>query len=420
MNRTRRLLSRRGAVALSAAVVLLLGACGGSGDDTTEAPSNGSNPADSSKSPIVLGVAAPASGPFSEVSGTAGPAALAWQQWVNNEQGGIGGHPVKIVVKDTKSTAATATSVLTDLVEQDKAVAMIVADAAIEAPMAAYLSSENVPVVGAIGNDPTVWATYPNYFDLFALTPQGNAATFASAKASGVKKLGAMVCAEVPVCGEIDKAYKAAAPDYGIDYSGFITASASAPSFTGECLSMIDKKVDNIVLSLGLATIQRVVRDCLQQGYDGSFTVSSTSVSGKSFAEMADLKAIGSINQFPWWSDAAPVKKFREVMGTYGKDVDYETAASTGTWAALELFRKTMSEVGDTVSRDDVFNAYWQIKDETLDGLLPSPLTFTKGQPSVTPTCVWLYSYEDGELAAESNGEPGNGVTDDLQSSCLT
>jgi branched-chain amino acid transport system substrate-binding protein len=48
-----------------------------------------------------------------------------------------------------------------------------------------------------------------------------------------------------------------------------------------------------------------------------------------------------------------------------------------------------------------VIAAYGTIADETLDGLLPEPLTFTAGEPGPPVDCFWLYTAEDGELSAD-------------------
>lgn len=388
-----------------------------SGASSVTAPGN---PASSSKAPIVIGVAVPLTGPFSAVSGTAGPIAQAWAQWVNKDEGGINGHPVQVIVKDTKSDAAAATSALTELVQQDKAIAIVVGDAAIEAPMATYLSSKDIPVIGALGDDPTVWNKYPDYFDLFGLTSIGTNGELQAAQTAGVKKYGAMVCAEVPVCAQEDAAFKSLSAQYGLSYEGYVTVAATAPSFTAECLSMISKKVDEIVLSLGASTIQGVARDCAQQGYTGYYGVSSTSVSAKSFAATPNFKTTGVIDEFPWWSNAAPVQQYRSVIKQFGPKADPETPAATGTWASLELFRKTMANVGANPTSADVLTAYGHIKNETLNGLLPAPVTFTQGQPSPAIKCAWLYSYSDGTFKTEASGTAGNGATGDLASSCTS
>src|SRR5690606_21623498 len=134
-----------------------------------------------------------------------------------------------------------------------------------------------------------------------------------------------------PVCAQLDQGYKANSAKYGLDYAGLVTVSATAPSYTGECLSLINKDVDAILMSLGAATIERLVRDCGQQGFKGYYGIFSTSVSERSFDKSDGLRALGYFNQFPWYSKAAPVQEYRDVMTAADEDIDIATPAATGT-----------------------------------------------------------------------------------------
>ena len=91
---------------------------------------------------------------------------------------------------------------------------------------------------------------------------------------------------------------------------------------------------------------------------------------------------------------------------------EYQDPTSTATWAALELFRTAMAEASDDPTRDEVFQAYYALQDEDLDGLLPQGVTYTEGQPSPAVSCFWVYTLEGGEFSSvEPEGESGNSVT---------
>ena len=143
----------------------------------------------------------------------------------------------------------------------------------------------------------------------------------------------------------------------------------------------------------------------------------SSSTTNALVFEAADLpKVAGYVNGFPWWSEAAPVKTFRAAMAKYAPNTDYREPTSTSTWSALELFRKTMANAPATVTKDDVLKAYWTVKNETLDGLLPKAATYTQGQPSNLLNCYWPYVYKDGkftQFVIDANST-GNGQTGDL------
>jgi branched-chain amino acid transport system substrate-binding protein len=74
----------------------------------------------------------------------------------------------------------------------------------------------------------------------------------------------------------------------------------------------------------------------------------------------------------------------------------------------------------DQVTKDDVLAAYYALEGETLDGLLPGPVTFTEGDgPQPGMPCGFPISFADGEFTTTTYGdESGNGATGDLQSFC--
>ena len=100
---------------------------------------------------------------------------------------------------------------------------------------------------------------------------------------------------------------------------------------------------------------------------------------------------------------------------------EYQDPTSTGTWAALELFRTTMADASDQPTHDEVFQAYYALQDEDLGGLLPQGVTFTEGQPSPAISCFWVYTLEGGEFSAvEPSAESGNSVsTGPLKTACV-
>jgi branched-chain amino acid transport system substrate-binding protein len=374
----------------------------------------------SASSPIVIAVAAPVTGPFDLVDGSAAGVARGWAKWTNKVNGGVDGHPVKIVVANTKSTGGAAASILTQTVEADHPIAVVATDAAIEAPIATYLAAQDIPVIGGVGDTPTIWNKDTNYFSPFAVSTVEAEVGVAAAAAVKATNLGAVVCSEVPVCATENALFTALAPKYHLSYKGLLTASTTQPSYTSVCLAMIQKNVDALVLALGTATIQSVIQDCTDQNYKGYYLIDGTSLSQSLLTTApSGTKATGTIAGFPWWSDAAPVKTFRSVMTKYAPGVTYKNPAATSTWSTLELFREAMSGATGQPSTTQVFDAYAKVKNQSLGGLLAAPVTFTKGAPSPVIKCAWLYKFTDGHFSTVSVGASGNGQSGDLRSSCV-
>jgi branched-chain amino acid transport system substrate-binding protein len=243
-----------------------------------------------------------------------------------------------------------------------------------------------------------------------------------AAKAVGSTSFGAAICTDTATCQSTEPFYKSTAAAEGIKFAGSAGMPSSAPSYTAQCLTLIQAGSNSILLSLPPTVAVRVVNDCSQQGFSGSFILSGTTFDQEQFESYKGTSFIGGLMAFPWWSNAAPVKQFRDVMAQYAPKLNYRDAATTVTWAALELFRQAMgTPVGDVTSAS-VIKAYDSLHAETLGGLLPQPMTFTAGQPSPPVNCFWLFKYKAGDKdpVTVRKGPPGNGVQGDLASSCYT
>lgn len=412
--RTRRMV-RAGAVI--AAASLVLAACGSS-------DSGGSAADEGSKldgKPIKIGFAVSLTGPQSSSTAGSEAAAKAWAQQTNAD-GGLGGRPVEIVVEDTKNNASAAQAAAKKLVEQDDIVAMMVTDSVAEGAVGEYLDSQNIPIIGSGGYNQDVWNKLPNFYTQSANSLVVIQSLLTAAVATDAKEFVAAVCAETATCAEgADAVFGPGTEAAGLGYGGFVKVSSTAANYTAECLSFNKKKADFITVLVPVDTAVRVMSDCVQQGYKGAFATSSTSFNPSKYGKISGMKMIGTLNGFPWWADAAPVKRFRDAMDKYESDTDIASTSTTTVWASLELFKKALGDDTASVTRDSVFAAYGGIKDETLDGLLPQPITYTKGQAAPVVNCFWQYDFKAGDknpTLIAPQGESGNGATGDLATAC--
>jgi branched-chain amino acid transport system substrate-binding protein len=386
-----------------------------SGTETTEAGATDTTagaeettPAEPTKSPITIGMAVGETGPSGSTQQFARPVAEAWAEYVNTELGGINGHPVTLVVKDTKSDGATVAAVVRELVEQENAVVLLSVDAASESAYGEYTQQQSIPVIG-VGYSPATWIALPNWFATSTTIPAVVQAQFVSAKEVGATKWGVVSCIEVASCAASEPLWAPSAAQVGLEFGGGIDASTTAPNYTAECLQLINEGVDYVQLSMAPAAGEKIAADCRRQGYDDWFGATAGSVVASNFTD-PELRLAGALNGFPWFADAEPVQAFRGAMEAAGVE-QYQDPTSTATWAALELFRTAMADASDEPTRDEVFQAYYGLQDEDLDGMLPSGVTYTEGQPSPAINCFWVYTLEGGEFSGvEPQGESGNGV----------
>ena len=374
----------------------------------------------SSDSPIKIGVLAELTGTFSTEAVGVKDVANAWQSWINT-QGGINGHPVEVVLKDTKSQASSAAAAARELVEKDQ-VQVVTVESGLAAPAVwDYLSSKSIPLLGS--DNGTRTDTAPStYFTTdigFPALAEGGAI---AAKAAGDDSVASTVCSEVAGCQVFGQTLGQYAGKAGVAYKGTVSLSATATDATAQCLQLTGSGTKSIALSLVLVPAKNLVDSCRRQGYQGNFIVFASSKSN--FDKIGTGRMLGVSYDFPWWADAPPAQKFRDVMKQYNVDY-YFSFYATNMWATWSLLTKAMTSngpaAGKPVTGADVTAALRAgVKNETLDGLLAQPLTFAEsGNTQVT--CFWpIERTADGTFKTlPVTGKAGNGATGDLASSCV-
>ncbi|WP_448625048.1 ABC transporter substrate-binding protein [Geodermatophilus sp. URMC 64] len=389
MRRTGKLRGR--GIAVVGVAALLTAACGDDG--------GGGSGADLSGSPVVLGVLANASGPIVQGDPEALEVLEAWADWTN-DNGGISGHPVELRVEDTRGDPATAVAGAEGLVADPSVVGVVHLSVITEGAVGDVFAESDLAVVGGYGYNPTVWGALPNWNMLTTSFPHAVNLQVAAAVNVGAQSVAAVACAEDPSCLAAAPVFEAATEDLGVDYTGALQVASTAPNYTAECLEIIDRGTEYLQVSLQATSGAKLAGDCIRQGYEGWFGASNSTL-GPELYEVPDIRMAGGINAFPWWIDSEPVQEYRDAMDEYGvEESSWERPYSTGAWAAGELFKKALSGIGEdeNVTRQTVANAYAALSDETLDGLLPQPVSFSPGEPSPTISCYWLYQFEDGEF----------------------
>lgn len=404
-----------------ALVALVVGALALTACGSGSSGGSGSGSGEPAGTPVKIGVAVPLTGDIAKASEAMVGVTEAWAEWVN-ANGGIGGHPVQILTEDSKASGQVLLAVMKRFVEDEKVAAVMMTDSTAEGAVGDYLAQQNVPVIGSAGFDVRLWSKLPNFFSSSTTFPSTLAGQAAVAKSVGASKFGVVVCAEVPACKEAEKVFQPLVEQAGLSYTGLATVASADANYTAACLSLMNQGADFISINLKPAIAVRVMADCRQQGYTGYFGRNSNGFSQASDETVPDTKSGINLNGFPWWADAPAAKNFRDVMEKYGEDVDYRDSGSTAAWTSLELFRKAMGNPTGEITRQTVLDAYAGVKNETLDGLLPMPITYTGGKPAPKVPCFWLASYTAGADHPQTLApvSAGNGASGDLASTCVT
>ena len=348
--------------------------------------------------------------------------AAAWVTWTN-DHGGINGHPVELIWRDSAGDSAKAMSVAKELVEQEQVIAIVASDSATENAWAPYLQEQRIPVVGSFGFSSDVWGKLDNFFTLKTDVTGIVAGPLLAAKSIGATTFGAVVCAENPSCAQAEQLYQPLLEAIDVNYAGLATAAFNEPSYTAQCLALMDAGADYIQINLTTTGATRLMQDCSQQGYEGTFGLADGTVLASAMKETpGGAKVFGVIDGFPWWVDSGPARDFHAAMTDAGLDEDdYGNSAYTATWSALETFKKAMADAPANPTSADVFTGMYGLSDEDLGGLLAQKVNFSAGQPAAPVLCYWYYRYEDGEFSTAPDDSPsGNTVSSgDFKSSCF-
>jgi len=399
-----------GAVAAVAAIALLAAACGSSASSSTSSAAAKSSPSASAlkSAPIVLGNVGSFTGP---AAGDTANVPKILQGWVTytNANGGIDGHPVKVISLDSGGAAATEVADVHTLIQSDHVVALIATTGSLEADWASYAQSQNVPVVGGDAYD-TTWMTNPDFFPDTTTILGQLAMSPAVAKADGKTTVGTILCSENAVCAQAIPVFKLAAQKLGLKtgYSGVV--ASDLPSYTATCLTA--KSSGDTAIVLGFAELigeVHMVDNCASQGYKPLWILPSTAYSPLMLTDPNFNGAAVPTPIFPFVDTASPaVAAFVKASAKAGVPASQLTFSDATAWASGMEFEQAAKNAGGMPTSASVLSGLYQFKNETLDGLTP-PLTFTKGQPT-SVNCYYNETIENGKLVA----------SDGLQTSCLT
>jgi branched-chain amino acid transport system substrate-binding protein len=394
---------------------------------TTTAAEGSTAPAAPTGDPIKIGLVYSETGRTALTYGMTDGVAKAWAEWSNTEMGGVAGHPVEIVLADGQSTGEGALAAANELIAEG-VVGIIVQDSTAENAIAEAITAAGIPMIGGTANgrpQDTGDAHWPNtYFVTSPSNPATAASTMIATKAAGLTSYSAAVCAEVPACAEAGRLYEIVGPAIGVEYNGLVTVGAADPSYTAACLELVSLGADVINLGLAPQTAVAVIEECQLQGFTGAYSSANNSVTAPDL-EGLGVRVIGGLNGFPWWADDPQVETYRTVNEDYGDGEDIRNSSATSTWSALELFRKTFNNSGltsdDAIDAATVISTYQGISGETLDGLLAAPVSYVAEGFQPALQCFWLFDMgEDGTFTSIVEGESGNGVEGDLQTTCFS
>ena len=400
---------RKVLVAGATASLLVLAGCG----SNSSSDSGGASGPAVKGDPIVIGTVGGYSGNQAGSQGLVDDASKVWADYVNHN-GGINGHPVKLIIKDDANDPAKALQAVKELIDQDHVVAIVGHSSLVSSSWIDYATKKKVPVIGG----PPVESTSFSSADVFPTgtnVPVMIVGQFVRMQDAGLKKMAIMYCAESPVCASLDPLAKASAalvsPDLSISYATKV--SATQPSYNAECLAAKDSGADAMFPAIQAPAVIALAEGCSKVGFNPTEVAQFTVYSPASLQAQALDKSITVSPTYNYQDESnKQVKTYLDAVNEFNPDMAKSPQFTVNTfwsWLGGAMFQKIAekADLGPTSTAADVFKGIYQIKDETLDGAI-SPTTYVEGKP--TFISCWFDVDQKG----------GKFVTAKKEPSCLT
>jgi branched-chain amino acid transport system substrate-binding protein len=404
---------RRAALLLAGVVTIAtaVAACSsGSTSSSSEASSaaKGTAAAAPKGTPISIGIIDTLTGPQAPSNDQGATVAPAWADWIN-AAGGIGGHPVKVIVLDDKTDPATAQANEKQLASDGVAAIIASSDNTVSAFDSAAIA-DGIPLIGG-PSDEQDWYVKPGMFVTMTGIVNGEIGEVRVAVQNGhAKKFANVYCIEVAACAETNPTLAAAAKAAGIGYTQ-LAISSTAPSYTAQCLQLAQEKADYVQLNIGSAVGLRFIQDCQAQGYNPVWGASEQAINS-ALVSIPNLALYGPAYAFPSVANAPPAATFRAVMHENATNGNWREGTASFTWDGLQALAQAVRNehiaASIPVTAADVMAGLYSFKGENLGGELANKVTYTKGKAfgfTANP-CYFIVGVKNGQIIAPAGLTP--------------
>ena len=330
-----------------------------------------------------------------------GQARVGVQIWTDyiNQHGGLNGHKVNAITADDGGDPSTALSEAQAMVQQDHVIAFIANDNALTTPtIAPYLEKMKVPTIGGLDIEPQ-WFSSPDFFPGGASIRVTVDAGMKAGIDSGNTRIGIVACVEFAlICSNAANVAVHDAPLLGGQVVYNSNASLAQPDFTSLCLAAKGAGVNNWLVAMDPGSVTRLTTDCANQGYRPRyFTDALVLINYIVTQNTVGLLAASPI--FPYSVVTPATAQFDQaVQQTTGGAPTSEFEAMA--WVAGLILQTAATGLPPANPTSiNVLAGLQQIKSDSFGGLT-SPMTYTAGQATTSPTCYFMLQVQAGRIGA--------------------
>ena len=354
---------------------------GGSGASGGAAAGGASGAAPSAlKAEVRLGSFGTQTGPLGGILLPLVQGAKAWVADVNT-RGGVGGHPVRLVMADDGGDPNRALALARRMVEQDKVQAFY----AVHSPTALqaatpYLEQRQVPIIGVcecspIGDDsPMVFhpgtgsklgVYWAHLAPLLHYYPDR-------------KKVAILYCREAATCAGIKDGMKPLGKPHGIEWVYEAQVSLAQPDFTAEVLSARNAGANAVIGIFDNASVIRLLRSADRQNYHPVVSSQQATYEDRFIRDGGDIinGVVVASNSAPY-NTAPQLADYRAAMDRFVPG-GVKSAFGGEMWGAGKLLEILARSLPAEPTSADFLAALYALRGETVGGIFP-PIAFKPG-----------------------------------------
>jgi branched-chain amino acid transport system substrate-binding protein len=228
-----------------------------------------------------------------------------------------------------------------------------------------------------------------------------------SAAVQGVKKVGVILCTEVPACAQAQPLFKADAQSVGMDPVYNALASQTQASYTAECLAAKQAGAEAMAVFVNVPVF---VRDCSRQNFKPKWISAD---GGPIVSTIKAVPALGNaVGSSEHWNCAGPetpqTKAYNLAMKKYapqwlpGGSKYITTGENCLEWDSAMGLRQAILNANvassAAVTSEDVIRGLAMFKNQSVGAYSP-PMTFSDGtKPNPIAKCIYLYKYKGTTL----------------------
>lgn len=323
-----------------------------------------------------------------------------------NDDGGIDGRPIELIICDTKMDPNAAAACGRKAIEED-VVAVVGGQSIFDSQLAPIVEEAGIPMIGPIALSPQVFNGSLTYCHT-AQTSTSLALMPAVAKQIGVTKLSLVIIGGTPLTESNTEAFEDGVEEAGLEVGNVVTPSAQTTNFAAAATEAAADGADGVIV-LPLSETAAIAQQIKDQEPQLKIILPSFAFSfGGEWPASLNGTTVVAGTQPPTSTEVPGIERYLTEMKEHAPDTDL-TETSAYQWLAGDWFVRAASEIEGEVTADSIVEQWDTLEDFDMGGITPPYDAARRG--TVTPeqcgvnTTVVHAELQDNQIYAVKPGE---------------